>query len=233
VRTIAKLTLLCLTLGTLACREKDDQVRADALSDDLRRDLELAQSEGLELASSAQNRQRTHVVSAIELFPATVPLHSAMKRSVGPRPAPAPQRTAAAESRPAPQAASEPRVVAVATREPEIAPQPSAEPLPAPEPVPIPVSHPSDEEMGVGDAGTPEADGESEADVEGDGSVIGDIIGVVIRGGHVGDDHCEIHERGGGRGPGGGIPYPGTVGMPGGILINDRIPVSQPTFPRW
>ena len=233
MRTIPKLTLLCLTLGTLACRETDDQVPADALSDDLRRDLELAQSEGLELAASAQNRQRTQVVSAIELSPATVPLRSAVKKSARPRPAPAPKRAAAVESRPAPEPASEPVVVAVATREPEITPQPSAEPLPAPKPAPIPVSHPSGEETAVGESETPEGDGESEGEVEGDGSVIGDIIGVVIRGGHVGDDHCEIHERGGGRGPGGGIPYPGTVGMPGGILINDRIPVSQPTFPRW
>ncbi|HEY9478433.1 MAG TPA: hypothetical protein VIP79_00020 [Gemmatimonadaceae bacterium] len=44
---------------------------------------------------------------------------------------------------------------------------------------------------------------------------IGGIGGVIIRGGSIGDDdHCEIH--------------PGH----GGIMINQRMPVIRPTFPR-
>ena len=230
MRTIANLTLLCLTLGTLACREGEDQVPVNALNDELRRDLELAQSQGLELASPARDHRQAHVVSAIELARPGVPVRSAVRqKAVLPRPAPAPAPAASPVSEPAP----EPVVVAAATREPEVISHPAPEPLPVPEPAPVPVRHPSDDEASTADTNDGDVDaGDVGADGEGseedDGSVIGDLIGVVIRGGAVGDDHCEIHDRGRGGGRTDGIPYPGTIGMPGGVLINDRVPVSQP-----
>ena len=240
MRTITKVTILPLTLAALACGQSDDHPGSNALSDELRRDLELAKSGGLELASSAQTFEQAHVVSAIELSPSAVGVarRSSPKepktQSVRPRPARAPKPAMAVESNESVKVpAREPVVVA------EASPEPSAPaPLPVPQPTHVPVSYPPADETGVEGEGDIDANGEGadadgERGDEGDGSVIGDIIGVVIRGGAVDADHCEIHDRARGRGrPGGGLPHPGPVGLPGGILINDRLPVGQPTFPR-
>jgi hypothetical protein len=78
------------------------------------------------------------------------------------------------------------------------------------------------------------------------GTAIGTIIGVVIRGGVVDGDHCDprgtVRRRGGQPGD---FPFPVPVaGVPlgggragggvlrGGISINQRGPVGQPTFMR-
>jgi hypothetical protein len=66
-----------------------------------------------------------------------------------------------------------------------------------------------DEGIGTGGVGD---DGAGDGGAGDAGRVIGTVIGVVIRGGSIGDDdHCEIHPRRRGR---------------GSIAINDRLPRS-------
>lgn len=211
MRAIALLTTLPLAL--LAACGTDDEA-APTVSDDLRADLQLASSASVQLASEVGNDSAA--VSAIERIPARSPERAAApRRSSTPRapvPRPTPQPTPEPAPAPAPAAADEGiEVVAEA-------------PVPSDMPVatrPVPVSYPT--------GGGSEVGGTRGDDGIGAGEVIGTVIGVVIRGGGTGEDHCEIHQRGRrGRGgviatiPGiptrtGGLPrptYPGTMRMP-------------------
>ena len=200
MRALALLTTLPLAL-LVACGADD---AAPRVSDDLRADLRLASSGSMELASAVG--RDSMVVSAIERSPARVaspaatPRGSATPRVRVPRPEPAPE--------PAPTPAP-----AAAPEEPEvIAEAPAPTDLPAAT-RPVPVSFPAG--GGVG------AEGARGGDGPGMGEVVGTVIGVVIRGGGVGDDHCIPRGR-----RGRGRPGPVLTGIPG---RTGGLP--SPTFP--
>jgi hypothetical protein len=195
--------LTALGLALLAACSSGASKSSTALNDDLQRDLAAAKSsDGIELASSASGYRPMRFVSEIEKTNATVPI----MRS------PAPRRIARNHTSPngndqkSPDALQQNEVLAGTTPDPE----PQAE-LPASDapsvpsvsvnPRPSPVSVESPAGTGRGSAGPPE---------------IGDVIGVIIRGGNGGEDHCEPPgRRGRGRG---GFPFP--IGRIGTIRIH-------------
>lgn len=200
---------------------------------DLERDLHLA---------TTAERPRTAVVSAIEGGPTGAP--SGVQ--VGRRDAvPTPRRSA----RPAPRTPVTETVTSESVDEAPAAATVTAErvePTPAPSPEPGVQAPPDLSTEAVATSG-PSARGEQDVGRDrgtdtGDmgngggrrGGGWGGIIGVVIRGGGAGDDHCEEHDR---RGNGGRI---GTrVGRNGGIIgavigeviDRGRAPVGTPQ--RW
>lgn len=178
------------------------------VSEDMLRDLELAQAETPELAGAGFAQQQ--VISAQELAPYTAP-----------EPAPAPRRapspTRAPVRTPAPVANAESPGSADATEDVAyvpVAPEPSPEPPQAPEPEPIVAERPAAPPIINPDAGSGARGG------RGGGGVV-----VVIRGGRGSPDHCPPPGR---RGRGGGIVIGTGRGGPG-ILINDRVPRSGPS----
>lgn len=200
---------------------------------DLERDLHLA---------TAAERPRTAVVSAIEGGPTGAPSGD----QVGRRDAvPVPRRSA----RPSPRAPVTETVTSESVDEAPAAAIVTAErmePTPAPSPEPGVQAPPDLSTEAVATSG-PSARGDQDAGRDrgtGTGDVgngggrrgggWGGIIGVVIRGGGAGDDHCEEHDR---RGNGGRI---GTrVGRNGGVIgtvigeviDRGRSPVGAPQ--RW
>jgi hypothetical protein len=208
--TTTRLSVLAIALLALACRGEAPRPAATTLSDDLRKDLDRAALPVSELASTSY--QPAHFASAIELAPAPQKVQVPQKRAHR-RPLPTPQKSTSKPTVTLATRQPEPMVSPQATAPAEPAPQPTqvaVAPAPAPtagpRPTPNPTSYPAD--GGVSDDG-------------GQGGGIGRVIGVILRGGSVGDDdHCEIHP--GGRG---GIH----------IAINQRIPIGSGTFPtpRW
>lgn len=190
-----KLFVTAAVLVAAACSPKDS-----AMSDDLKKDLEVAaSSDGLSLASSGQSQQ---VVSSIE------------------QAAPAPKKVAASQrairhrraeiGAPAPvDAEAEVPIAETELQGMSEAPVATIDDAPvAPRPTPVAVSMPGGSGEGRGDSGVG----------VGTGVAIGTIIGVVLRGGAVGEDHCEPPgQRTGARRP--------------TIAINTRIPVIRGTFP--
>jgi hypothetical protein len=205
--TTTRLSVLATALLALACRGEAPRPAANALNDDLRKDLDRATLPVSELASTSF--QPAHFASAIELAPAPQKIAVPQKRAHR-RPLPTPQKTTSKPTISLATRQPEPTVTPQATAPAEPAPQPTevaVTPAPAPTAGPRPMPNP------VGDVGASD-DGDH-------GGGIGRAIGVILRGGSVGDDdHCEI--RPGGRG---GIP----------IAINQRIPIGSGTFPapRW
>ena len=211
--------------GLLGCGGNREQ---GAMTADLERDLELAVN---------AKPPQTMVVSALEGGPRNAPSGTERGRRdavATPRPTPRPSPQPEVQETAVPEVLDEANAPAVAVTE-QIEPTPAPVPdpgihAPAPEPVPGPVTRgPS--------AGSGEAEGHGEAG-RGQGrrgGGFGTLIGVIIRGGSAGIDHCEEHDRRRGRRPGGyggGIIIAGTGmgGVVGGIINNGGI---RPTFPRY
>jgi outer membrane biosynthesis protein TonB len=196
---------IILPLGLLVACGGDPEP-ALPVSDALQADLKLAASGSVELASAALDDST--VLSAIERTPARSPERVASpRRSTSPRtpiPRPTPEPTPDPVPTPAPvTSVEEPEVVAEA-------PAPSDLPVAT---RPVPVSFPT--------GGGSRAGGASGTDEGSAGSGRGPI-GVVIRGGGTGEDHCEIHTRRGRTGR--GIPVVITIpARTGGMGV--------PTFP--
>ncbi len=193
MHTVTKLAVLPVAALVVACG-RSNTAPDRALSEQLRSDLDRAAAPTSDLAA-AQFRP-TQTVSAIELGRSDAPRATpvAHKRPVRrPKPAPTPEvkpvEAVALEPSPAPTTVA-------------VAPAPAPAPLPAagPRPTPNPASAPA--------AGS----GSGAEEGEGHGGGIGAVIGVIIRGGVLGDDdHCQR------RPP---------------IMINSRIPpMGHPTFP--
>jgi hypothetical protein len=186
-------------LLALACG-RGDRARAD---DDLSHDLALAASDGLEMAPSAH----TNVVSAVELgtpAPVATPVTKRVPKrgTARPRQQVVQTTTDTAAKETILEPTTTPTVIAESPQPTVTAPVPTPAPRPAPLPTPLPTGEGNG---GYGDHGT-----------GGAGRVIGTVLGVLIRGGAIGDDdHCEIRPPRGGR---------------AGVLINNRFPVG--TFPR-
>lgn len=164
-------------------------LQSASIPDDLKQDLAAASAPKLELASAAGDYQPMRFVSDIEQTELSTPV----KRAPKPRPMPAPTSSPQPQDQPAP--APEPEAqVAEAPQAPQVAEAVSAVPSVAPRPSALPVDMPSTQ--GVGDR-----DGQVFGRGGDRGADIGGIIGVVIRGGGVGPDHCPPRRRGGRRPP--------------------------------
>jgi hypothetical protein len=168
------------------------------ISDDFKKDLDRASTASEITLPSAQAGQQ--VVSDIERTTPPAPRRVASSQRVA-KHTPAPTHT------PAPVEVQHADV----STETEVAPaQPAPEPVtetPLPSPRPQPVAQ-GNGGSGEGNVGTGRGDR---------GIGIGDVIGVVLRGGVVDGDDCDPRHEGGAR--------------RGGILINTRIPVIGGTFP--
>lgn len=167
------------------------------MSDELKNDLDVAGSDGLSLASTGG---QTQVISAIEQSPPAPRKVSASQRAVRHR------RVETGTRAPVEVAAGTP------TDETELqsfenAPVATNDDVPvAPRPTPVMTQMPGGNSEGRGGYG-----------VGSTGVAIGiEIIGVVLRGGNAGVDHCEPPGRGNRR------PV---------IAINNRVPVIRGTFP--
>ena len=195
--------LTALGLALLAACGKGSTKSSTAMNDELQRDLAAAKSsDGIELASSASGYRPMRFVSEIEKTNTAVPI----TRS------PAPRRVAQKHASPngtdqrSPDAPLQNEMLTGTSPSPE--PQAEAPASDAPtvpsvsvNPRPSPVSVESPGSSGRGSGGPPE---------------IGDVIGVIIRGGNGGVDHCEPPgRRGRGRG---GFPFP--IVQIGGVRIH-------------
>lgn len=172
-----------VTCATLACG--DNSAAKPEIAGDLRRDLQTAAtSDGLQLATS-QDHRRTSVVSDIERTGGAVPIHRSPRRKPVPKPKvgsqPEDARSVDVQRGDvvAPQVpAPEPAQAVPSTDVPRV-------PVVAPRPAPAPVAV-------LGDQG----DDRSAQSGSRQGSPdIGDIIGVIMRGGRGGDDHCVPRRR--------------------------------------
>lgn len=198
-----------LTAVVLAACGKNGATANRALSDDLKRDLQLASSSDLGLASQ----------QAAKAFPLTeIGQTSAPAPSVAPRKAAGPK--AVKSKTPTVKAAPEPTVT-TESPEPQTAvaaqaPAPTPEPVSEPSAPAVPRPSPADPNAGAGGQGR-NGGGSSAGAGEGIGSVIGTIFGAVIRGGVVDGDHCDPRSdgrRGGRRYPPGGYPNSGMPTLP-------------------
>lgn len=189
-----RLFITASVLVIAACSSK-----SDTMSDELKKDLDVAASNNdLSLASGGQGQQ---VVSAIEQAPPAPRKVAASQRAVRHRKAetgtPAPVQEAAGTP------TSETELQAV-----EEAPVATNNDAPvAPRPTPQNTQMPGGNGEGRGGSG-----------IGSSGIGIGiEIMGVVLRGGGVGEDHCEPPGR--------------ATRRPPPISINNRIPVIRGTFP--
>jgi len=211
--TTVAMSGLAVTLALAGCGSSKGD---DGMTADLERDLSLA---------LAAERPRTAVVSALEGGPTGAPSGTAPGRRDAvqtPRRAPRPtlqaevQETATSEM--IGEAPIPAEVVAEATQAP--APGPESE-TPAPSATVIDMS-PGSGTVTTTAAGTGRDRGESGRR----GGGMGGMIGVIIRGGGAGEDHCEIHDRRRGRNGGMAGGMIGTVigrggmgGYGGGIIM--------------
>jgi hypothetical protein len=203
VRTSLRLSILsaAAALALAACSKTAPTGRA--LSDDLKRDLQLASSTGLDLAS----KQAAASFPLTEVAPVAAPAPTrTLKKATGPKAVPSKKPTVNA-SPDASIAEAESPQVEVMSQAPapttEQLPEPAAPAVPRPSPVPV-----------MAGGGSGRSDGGM-----GGGSILGGIFGAIIRGGGVDGDHCEIHDGRRGRRSGGGyIPQQVPMGrLPSGI----------------
>jgi hypothetical protein len=200
VRTLSRVSTLTAALTLAVACGRDSQRPTSAVKDDLKRDLQLASSPGLNLAN--QQRTANYALTETPELRSPTPARTIRKkpgpkaiRSDKPTVKGTPEETVAAE---APSTQTETVEMAPAplpTTETVMAPSAPA----VPRPTAIPVSGP----MGATGSGIGRG-----TDGPGDG------VGVIIRGGGIGDDdHCEPMGRRRGR----NYPYPrypGTVFNP-------------------
>ena len=194
MRRIGQLGAPLVALYGLACGGSGRATDAE-----LDKDLALASVESLELASEHSGSEAL-IVSSIELGATGGRVRTKV-----------PTRRSRTRALPSPQAHME-----VAEPSPSVLPVPvyttaeaqveAIDSRPSPRPHPMPVIYPGGSQSGAD---------EQQA---GGGEGIGGAIGVVIRGGGVGRDKCELHDR---RRP---------------VFVNDRFPTTFPrsggTFPR-
>jgi len=179
MRALTKFAAAALTLTAVACAPS---AKTDASKADFKRDLQLASATNMDLAAPAVN-------------PALLTLENA--------PGGAPERTKTIKQAESGDHAVQSEAPTVqAAPEPEPAPvEQVAEPVAttvAPAPVPVESNEPVAVAPRPQPAPAMPAGGMGSGDYGRGGGVFGGGVGVVIRGGGVGDgDHCEIRPRGG------------------------------------
>ena len=193
-----------------------------AMNDDLKRDLQLASSSSLDLAS----QQASKSFALTEIGQGTAPSPApAIRKGAGPKAVRS--KTPTVKAAPAPTidvAAEEPTTeVAVKAPSPITAPEPDATAPAVPRPSPTPVDPNGGEgARGQNGGGPNHGTGDGGAGSQGSGgdggSILGGIFGAIIRGGVVDGDHCDPRGRRRGPPPGGvyvPTPYPLPNGVPG------------------
>lgn len=207
--TPIKSRLATLALVATVIAACGDARATDAAQDDLKRDLQLASATTMSLATPSVD---SALLSSMETQPQSAPeAQAVVKKGAGPRAVRSPAPTVEAEADIDVAALDETEEVQAESLAP--APEEINEPIAiAPRPQPVIV-----QTGGAGDYGTGRG-------------------GVVIRGGGVHGDNCELH-RGGGRG---GIIYRGPIYLPrnptnigirgtqtrGGSSVAPRVPAS-------
>lgn len=164
-----------------------------AMSDDLKRDLQLASSSGLNLAS--QQAAKSFPLTEIPISSSPAPAKT-LRKSNGPK--------AIKSKRPTVKATPEPTRVANAevpeTPVPQKAPSPTTESAPDPSPPAVPRPSPVPADPGTGGVGHGrDGGGQNPGSDNGIGAVVGTIFGVILRGGVVDGDHCDPRSDGRGR----------------------------------
>jgi hypothetical protein len=206
---------VALSAVVLAACGRHSTSTNQAMSDDLKRDLDQVAGGGLDLAS--QQKSAAFPLTEIAPHSAPAPSHSLRKAS-GPKAVASKNPTVKSAAAPeVAQKVDEPKATEVTAQasSPTTAPEPEPNAPAVPRPSPVPV----DPNGGVG-AGGHDGGGRTAGSGDG-GSILGGIFGVIIRGAIGDGDHCDPRTDGRGRGrnypPYGGIPLP--PGVP-----NSRIP---------
>ena len=194
MRTVLRSSMFAVGLSAVvvaACGRNSAPANR-AMSDDLKRDLQLATTSGLDLAS--QQRAASFPLTEIPQSSAPSPTRT-LKKGAGPK--------AVRSKHPTVKASPEPTVVANA-EEPQTEvmqkdPSPTTEPTPDPmaPAVPRPSPMPTNPDGGEGAHG--HGGGGSRPGAN-DGGVLGTIFGVILRGGIGDGDHCDPRSDGRGRG---------------------------------
>ncbi len=200
MRKFLSLAGIAGALAVGACSSK-----SAVMSDDLKKDLDVASTSSNAINLGAPQTPGTQVVSAIERNTPPAPRHVAqsqrvVKHHAAPRGLPAPVEVQRADA--SPQVEPQPE---------EVRPTP-VDPAPLPSPRPQPVA-------------TTNGDGRTEGRGAGSniGSILGGIFTVVIRGGGVDGDNCDPRTEGRGRpSVNNRIPVIGT--FPGGGRIGGGFP---------
>ena len=218
MRTFLRTSMIPVALSALvlaACGRHSAPTN-QAMSDDLKRDLDQVSGSGLDLAS----QQKSAAFPLTEIAPTSSPAPShSLKKAAGPK--------AVASKHPTVKAAPEPVVAEQAEEKPQTqvvaqAPSPNAEPAPDPNAPAVPRPSPIPVDPGAGQ-GTSGRDGGGRTPGASDGgSILGGIFGVIIRGGVVDGDHCDPRSDGryphGRRGPyGRNLPQDPGISLPPGI----------------
>ena len=189
---------------TLAC-QRDTAVP----SDDLASDLKSAASSDGGLTLAPSSAQGVTAISPLERGRVTAAAPARSQRATV-------YHKSVTSRHVAPVTPVEETAMPAAVEAPVAAPQTASAPTPSPSPTPRPHD--------ISGPGSAQGDGAGPQTGDGAGSTIGTILGVIIRGGVVGDDHCDPRTDSRGR-RGGGI----ISGMPGGV-IRYEAPV-QPSQP--
>lgn len=222
MRTVSRFSMLAVGLSAvvLAACGKNGASPNRAMSDDLQKDLQLASSSGLDLAS--QQASKGFALTEIAQSSAPSPART-VKKAAGPKAVKSKTPPVKAAPDNSIEAKAAEPTVEVAAQAPSATTEPTPEPMAPAVPRPSPTAiDPNGGEGGRGQNGT----GPNPGAGDGGGSVLGGIFGVIIRGGVVDGDHCDPRTDGRRRGPrsGGGygttpVPFPT---RPGGI--SPRIP---------
>ena len=188
-----------------------------AMSDDLKKDLQLASSSGLDLAS--QQASKGFALTEIAQSSAPSPAPN-VKKAAGPKAVKSKTPTVkAAPDNSIESKAAEPtaEVMAQAPSPTTVpAPDPMAPAVPRPSPTPIDASAGEGARGQNGGGPTPGA-----GDGGGGGSVLGGIFGTILRGGVVDGDHCDPRTDGRRRGR---PTYGGPSTFPNNPYPPSRIP---------
>ena len=197
MRKVLRTSMLAvgLSAAVLAACGKNGATSKTALSDDLKRDLQLASSTNLDLAS--QQAAKGYALTEIGQSSAPSP-SSAPRKGAGPKAVRSKHPTVKASPENSVVAKAEEPTVDVMAQAPSTTTEPTPDPVaPAvPRPSPMPTMPNGGEGRNGRDGGGPNA-----GNGDGGGSILGGIFGAILRGGVVDGDHCDprTDRRRGGR----------------------------------
>ena len=192
MRTVLRSSMFAVGLSAVvvAACGKNSAPANRAMSDDLKRDLQLATTSGLDLAS--QQRAASFPLTEIPQSSAPSPTRT-LKKGAGPKAVRSKHPTVKASPEPTVVANAEEPQTEVMQKDPspttERTPDPAAPAVPRPSPTP---TNPDGGEGAHGHGGG----GSNPGAGSGVGSVLGGIFGVILRGGIGDGDHCDPRSDG-------------------------------------